>query len=150
MNIMWINVISRVRLAGQTAILHDKNTMLGISCKVFNFLHTCHACRHHWLLPFYITMLGISCKVFNILHTCHACRHHWLVPFYITFNVLIVSKVLLKAKPIHSIVLHTFQLIRMKFDLMLKQFRLNILTLFWVRFNVAGEINAVLQTASEN
>ena len=36
--------------------------------------------------------LVISCKLFNqISHTCHAYRHHWLIPFYITYNDLNLS-----------------------------------------------------------
>ena len=44
---------------------------------------------------------------------------------------------------------HTFHLIRMKSDAVMKQFKLNILSYVLVRFIKTMEITAVLQTASK-
>ena len=85
----------------------------------------------------------------DFFYTCRACRHHWLVPFYITFIDLDLAwgpQGQCKAKPLGFVFWHTFQLIRMKFDVVLKQFMLNILMLLWLRFNELWETAAVLLT----
>ena len=68
------------------------------------------------------------------------------LPFYGTFTDLdLGSHGQQKAKPFGFIFLHTFQLISMKFDMVLKQFKLNSL-----RFNETWEITALLLTVSKN
>ena len=61
---LWINVISHV--CSRLAVLHCKNA--GHCVQIFQpyFFFTCHAYRHHWLLPLYTTLSGpdacnISC-----------------------------------------------------------------------------------------
>ena len=72
--------------------------------------------------------LQANCSL-KFLHTCYAYRHHWLQPFYTTFTDLYlawVSQGQGKAKPLGFIFLHTFNLIRMKFCVAMKRFKLNI------------------------
>ena len=66
-------------------------------------------------------------------HTCHVHRHYWLTAFYTTFTDLDLaweSQGQPKAKPIGFTFFHTFHLIRMKFGVVMKQLKLNILWLF--------------------
>ena len=77
--------------------------------------------------------LYITCKLFcQICYTCQACRRHWLLSIYTAFtnhDFARGTQGQRKAKPIGYIFLHTFQLIRLKFDLVMKQLKLNILRL---------------------
>ena len=69
----------------------------------------------------------------HIFLTCHAYRYYRLLPLYTTFTDLDLDrghKVSTKQNLLASIFLHTLQLIRMKFKMVLKQFKLNILILF--------------------
>ena len=79
--------------------------------------------------------LDITLKLFEpiFFNACNTYWHHWLIPVYITFTDLNLDLGLQgqhKAKPLSFILSYTFQLIRMKTDLVLKQFKLNILILF--------------------
>ena len=77
-------------------------------------------------------------SIFNIRHymqaiqlsyTHHAHRHHWLPTFYTAFTDLDLawrSQGQRKAKPIGLIFSHSFHLVRMKFGVVMKQFKLNI------------------------
>ena len=68
----------------------------------------------------------------KFVHTFHAYRHHWLLPCYTTFTDLEFvwgSQDEHKVKPIGILFWHTFQLLRIKFDMVMKQFKLNILGL---------------------
>ena len=55
-----------------------------------------------------------------------------------------------KAKPIGFNFSHTFHLVRMQFDVVREQFKLNILRLLGVRFVETREKTTVLQTGSKN
>ena len=73
---------------------------------------------------------NIILKLFSQLFfkTCHVYRHHWLL-FCTTFSDLVLvweSQDQCKAKPTGFNFLHTFHLIRMKFDVVMKHFKLNI------------------------
>ena len=65
--------------------------------------------------------------------SCHAYRHLRLLPFYTTFTDLDLawgSRDPHKGKPIGlGFFLHTFHLMKMKFDMAMKQFKLNTLRL---------------------
>ena len=79
--------------------------------------------------------LHANCKA-RYFHTCQTYRHQCLVPFYTAFTDLDIawgSQVGLKAKPVCFIFSHTFHLIRMKFGVVIKQFKLNILRLLMSR-----------------
>ena len=66
----------------------------------------------------------------KIFHTSHAFWQHWPLPFHTTFRGLgLESQGQQKAKHLVFIFLHTSQLIRMKFNVMLEQFKLNSLIL---------------------
>ena len=71
-------------------------------------------------------MSDIIGKLFNqTFHTCHAYRNCWLLLLYTTFTDLDLawgSQGQCKVKPIGFILSHTFHLIRMKFDVAMKQF----------------------------
>ena len=79
----------------------------------------------------------------HFFHTCHAYRYHRTLPVYNSFSDLDVcwwSRGELKANPLGCIFSHTLQLIRMKLDMMLKQFTLTFLILllgavYWKRRN---------------
>ena len=80
-------------------------------------------------LAFYITVF--TRKLFNqfFFHACHAYSHYSLPPFYTTFTGLDLGwghKVSTKQSLFHFL---TFQQIKMKFEVMVKQFRQNILIL---------------------
>ena len=103
-----------------------------------------------WCLQCWTLCANFSTKLF---HTCHAYRDHGLLPFYITFADLDPgwnSQGQQRAKPLVFIFSHTFQMIKMKFDLLLKQFRLNVPILFWARFLGTREITAVILTVPKN
>ena len=83
-------------------------------------------------LPLDIT-LQPNCST-KFICTCHAYRHHWLPPFHTTFTDLDLtwgSQSQCEAKAIGFIFSHTFYLIEIKFDVMMKQSKLNILTLLF-------------------
>ena len=68
----------------------------------------------------------------HVLSYCHAYMHHWPHPFYNTFSDLDLgwgSQSQWKAVPFDVIFSHTFQLIKMKLDVVLKQFKMNFLCL---------------------
>ena len=119
--IIWICVMSCVRLASQQA---GWMSCVAKTCRLFNQSCSHLPCfRHHWPLPFCTT------------HTDH--------------DLCWGSQGQRKAK-LGYIFSNTFQLIRMRFDMMLKQFKLNIPILFWVGFSETRQISAVLLTASIN
>ena len=71
--------------------------------------------------------LDIMQKLFKLLPTCHAYRYNRPLPFYTTLSDLDLlwgSQGQHKAEPVGSSFLHTFKLIRMKFSVVLKQFKL--------------------------
>ena len=98
------------------AILHNKNFNIGHLYPNFltYFFHTCRFYRH------------------NIIDIC----------YFMQFALTVHGGH--KVKPLGFIFSHTFQLIRMKFSIVLKHFKLNIQYYFGVK---AGEITAVLLTA---
>ena len=63
-------------------------------------------------------------------HTCHACRHHWHLPCYTTFTDLYLGWVLHAKQNLLASFSHSFQLITVECDMVLKQLKLNILVLF--------------------
>ena len=70
------------------------------------------------------------------VHMCHTYRLHWLLLFYTTFTDPDLGWGSLhqcKVKLLDFIFSHTFQLIRLKFDLVLKQFKLHILILLLIQ-----------------
>ena len=81
----------------------------------------------------------------KLYHTCHTLRPHWLVTYFITssdLDLTLWSQGQYKAKPVASICWHSFQLISMKYDAALKQFKMNCLILlsnfnelYWVEGN---------------
>ena len=61
----------------------------------------------------------------RLFHICLAYRHHRLLPFYTTFSdphLALGSQGQRKARPLGPIFSHTFSLIEMKSDVVLKQF----------------------------
>ena len=74
----------------------------------------------------------LSTKFFR---TCHAYKHYELLPFYTTLRDLDIAgghKVSTKSgKPVGFILSHTFLLVRMKYNIVLKRFFLNILIPIW-------------------
>ena len=117
MSIMWICVMSQACLSGRPASeLTGSLVWQKLLC---------------WMLHTYFST--------TFFHTCHAYRHHWLLPFYTTFTDLDFgwgSQGWCKAKPQGFVFIF-------KFDLVLKQFRVNILTLFWMISSETREITAV-------
>ena len=86
--------------------------------------YICLAWQKHWTIHAIFST--------KLIHTCHAHRHHLCITFHTTFNDLFVcleSQGQRKAKPVGFILSHTSHLIRMKFDIILKQIRLSILIL---------------------
>ena len=81
-------------------------------------------------------------------HTRHPYRQHQPLPFYTTPWPWLGVKRSRKARWLHFP--HSFQLIRMKFNVELKQFMLNSWYYFLKRLNEWMEIAAVLLTASTN
>ena len=74
--------------------------------------------------------LHVNCST-TFFHTCHAYRHHWLLPFCTTVTDLDLAWELQdqrKVKRTDFIFLHTFHLIKIRFNVM-KQLKLNILRL---------------------
>ena len=79
----------------------------------------------------------------ELFHMGFVYRHHWLLPFYTTFNDSDPgrgSDGQCKVKPVGLILSHTFQLMRMRFDIMLMQFKVKILILtlieiYWIKGN---------------
>ena len=66
-------------------------------------------------------------------HTCRTYRHNWLLPFYTTFTDLVLCLGVIWSVQSKTSWLHFlthFQLIRIKFGMECKQFKLNILILF--------------------
>ena len=66
----------------------------------------------------------------NFCHTCNAYRHHLLLPFYTISTDLHLSwesQGQHKAKAIGIIFYHTFQRIRMKFDVMISEIELGLI-----------------------
>ena len=75
-----------------------------------------------------------------------------LLPFYTTFTDLDLasgSQGKHKANPLGFIFSHTFQLIRMKVSMVLKQFKLNTLILYLGEINEAREVTHDLLTESK-
>ena len=103
MNRMWIYVRSCVGLANPLAILQGENFEHWKSCANIStkFCLTCHTYRHHSYVLFYSTSLYLD------------------LGFW--------SQCQLMTKPVCIIYLHTFQLNGMKFDMVLKQFKLKIM-----------------------
>ena len=62
----------------------------------------------------------------KLLHTCHAYRHHWFLPFYITFSDLERTSLGVtrsaQSKPVDFIFSYIFQLLKITLDVALKQF----------------------------
>ena len=94
--------------------------------------------------------LCITRKLFNyFFHACQAFRHHCLLPFYTAFSDLdlgCLSRGQREAKHLSFIFSHTFHLIRMKFDVMMKQCKHKYCS---ERFIETRRITAVLLTATE-
>ena len=104
-----------------------------------------------------------SCMSKTLLDIAHKCFNQMFIHampvgtsdfyhYYTTFtdlDITLGSQGLCKAKPVGFFFLHTFKLIEMKFDIVLKQFKLNIMILgfFLWRFNRTTEITAVLLTS---
>ena len=91
----------------------------------------------------------------RLFHACHAYSHHWLLTFCTTFTDLDLgwlSQGQRKAKPLSFIFTHIFQLIRMKFDVVLTQFQVlkKSRSYFWMSVNVTKALDTGVQTASKN
>ena len=107
-----------------------------------------------------------SSKTFQTLFSIPPNRHYWLLPLYTTFTDLDLSwgreggrvggggggghMFSAKQKLIGFIFSRTFHVIGMKFGMVMNQFRLNILGLFWVRFSETKEITFSLADSIEN
>ena len=105
---IYIYVMSCVPPTGWLAVLH---------CKYLNVRHYTQT-----VLP-------------NFCHTSHAYRHHWLPPFYADFTDVDLawgSQGQLEAKAIGLIFLHPFHLIRINFEVVMKQFKVNVLRLLLI------------------
>ena len=61
MSIIWIYVMSCVHPSSWPAVLQSKKFHIGYYMQIVqpNF-HTCHAYRHHWLLPFYTVFTDLD------------------------------------------------------------------------------------------
>ena len=73
-------------------------------------------------------LLHANCSTENF-HTCHAYRYNLVLPFHFMFTDLDLtfgSQGQHEAKPVSFIFSHTFHLIKLKFDVVIKQFMLNI------------------------
>ena len=100
-------------------------------------------------------ILDIPCRLFKqILYMCHAKKAPLTITIVYYFQYLDPgwgSQDHWKIKAVDCLFLYTFQLIWMKFDVMLKQF-----TFFkswnncWIRFSDSREVTVVLLTTSEN
>ena len=84
-----------------------------------------------------INAISCVCPASNFSHKFHICfahRWHWPLPFYTTFSVFNLgwrSQYQLRSKPTF---LHSLHLIRMKFGVVSKYLRLNILILLsWIK-----------------
>ena len=85
----------------------------------------------------------------KFFHTCHAYRHHWLLPFYTLFSDLdpgCGSQGQRKAKPLGFIFLHTIWLMKIRFEMMLKQFKLKSWFYIRMRVNETREMTAFFFT----
>ena len=72
--------------------------------------------------------LDITRKLFNqIFYTCHADMHYYSYTTFIDIALTRGSQGQHKAKHICFIFSHSFDLVRIKFDVTIKQFKLNIL-----------------------
>ena len=79
-----------------------------------------------------ILWICVLSRVRVFFHTCHAYRRHLPQPFYTTFTDLDLaygSQGQPEVKLIGFIFSHDFHLIGMKLDMVMKQFKLNILRL---------------------
>ena len=88
-----------------------------------------HSCSHP-ICKARPLILDIMPDFFNriLCHTCDAYKHCWLLPFYTIFTDLNQgSQGKHKAKPVGFIFPHTFHMIKMRYDLAMTQFKLNIL-----------------------
>ena len=113
-----------------------------------NHMDLCNElCSTSWLACVAKTLtLGIACT-FQLLFFISAMiigtiDFHHLIPPSMTLTFLEGYKVNSKQNCLAFIVLHAFQLIRMKFDTVLKQLQLYILILLWTRFKETREIPA--------
>ena len=94
-------------------------------------------------------ILHINCTI-KSCHTCLAYRLHWLLPLSTDLDLAWGSQGQCKAKPIGFIFSHTFQLIKMKFDVVMKQFKQTSWDYILVSFIEIREITAVLLTVSKS
>ena len=105
--------------------IHVNSTWIFISC----------VCLAGWLArcpPFHLAWTLHANFSTKALHTCHTYSHLWLLPFCATFSHTELGwelQGLNVAKPVHFTFSHTFKLIRMQYNIALKQFKLNILIL---------------------
>ena len=102
-SIIWINVMSRLRPA----------RLEGFSRRNFNSEHYRQTFRPALLIP-----------VTGTIDFYH------FSPFSLTLTLLCSHKIRQKEKPVGLIFSLTFHLVRMEFDVMIKQFKLNIMRLF--------------------
>ena len=89
-------------------------------------------CKKLWLWTLHANFLT------KFFHTCHAHRHmkfYHFNPPWLKGDHGCGSQNKRKTRPLGFVFWQTFQLIRMKFNMVLKQFKLNIPILLWVRFN---------------
>ena len=97
--------------------------------------------------------LEIICKVSTkFVHTCHAYRHLWLRPFYITFTDCGFgwgSQGQCKAEPLDFISSHTFQLMGWNLIWCWSNLSWTSWDYIWVIFIKTREITAVLLTANK-
>ena len=97
----WIHMINHVGPAGRLSVFRGKTWNVGNCAQSFHHNgHTCHACWHSCLLALYSTFIDLD------LGWGLQCQR--------------------QSKPICFSVSHSFQLIMIKFDVVLKQFKLNV------------------------
>ena len=115
------------------------------TCELICFNETCSSGRPAVLRGHYMQFIFPRC-----FHVCHAYRHHWLLPFCTTFTDLDLargSQCQRKATPLGFILSHAFQLIKMKSNIVFRQFKLNILILFWDETEWSRGNNCILNSS---
>ena len=124
MSIIWIYVMSSVRLAGWSVL---RNTIFN----VWHYIQT--------VLP-------------NCFHTCmlfHTCINFYQFIALTVLDLAWGSQGQHKAGPIGFIFLHIFDPIRIKFDVMMEQVKLSLHRLFWVNFCERRRTTTVLLSVSK-
>ena len=158
---MRIHIISHVHLLVIAHSCVAKTLMLDVTYKLFNKIlsHLPH------FIPFLVTLAlaGITWSTESFFFFYVRCDDHakssgrWLLGSppsavvrqlapraWCPLQCLLAKTGQQKAKPVDFIFSHTFHLIRMNFDVMLKQFKLNVLLILLSEINVVKGVNGCL------